>query len=189
MARLALDVLGRPDLTVLVCGYRRTPRRLPTPAVTEVAKVCGQDLATIADEREFVGSGPAGGERYDIVVAADVIECFGDPQMWFAKLFGLVVPDGVLICSASLYDARDLQRRHHHFADGHLSHYTPKTLRRIAHAHDYRVDFRLPAPENRRGKRRRYVIFSRSEQVMDAVSDYFGRHRFAPPDDAPAGVV
>jgi hypothetical protein len=30
-------------------------------------------------------------------------------------------------------------------------------------------------------KRLRYVIFSRSDSVMESVSDYFGRHGFAPP--------
>lgn len=183
MTRLAADVLGRADLSVLICGYGGSATNRRVSRLAAVDRVVAEDIATISDQREFVGTGPSGGERFDVVVAADVIERFEDPHMAFAKVFALVAPDGVLICSTSVYDSRDLERQRHHFGRTHVSHYTPKSLRRIADAHNQRVDFRLPSREPRAGKRKRYVIFSRSQCVMDAFSDYFGQHRFAPPDD------
>jgi hypothetical protein len=187
MAMLAVDVLARPDLSVLLLGYGRSVSNRRVGQLAAVARVIGQDITAIGDDREFVGDGPAGGERFDVVVAADIVERFTDPHAGFAKIFGLVDADGVLICSMRVYDSRDLEHQRHRFGRTHASHYTPKSLRRIAAAHNWSVDFRLPAREPHAGKRQRYVIFARSQTVMEAVSDYFGRHRFAPPDDsAPA---
>jgi 2-polyprenyl-3-methyl-5-hydroxy-6-metoxy-1,4-benzoquinol methylase len=189
MVRLAVDVLARPGLSVLLCGYQRSAGNPQVARLDAVEQVVSQDITAISDHREFVGSGPAGGERFDIVIAANVIERFEDPHMAFAKIFGLVAPDGVLICSSSVYDKRDLEHQRHQFGRTHVSHYTSKSLRRIADTHDQRVDFRLPSRDRRAGKRKRYVIFSRSPRVMAAVSDYFGQHRFAPPDGSAAEVM
>jgi SAM-dependent methyltransferase len=189
MALLAVDVLDRPDLSVLLCGYGRSAGNRCVARLGAVAEVIGHDITAISEDREFVGDGPAGGERFDVVIAADIVERFPDPHVGFAKLFGLVAPAGVLICSMRVYDSRDLEQQRHRFGGSHASHYTPKSLRRLAAAHNQLVDFRLPAREPRAGKRQRYVIFARSQTVMDAVSDYFGRHRFAPPDDSAPVVV
>lgn len=189
MALLAVDVLARPDLSVLLCGYGRSVGNRRISRLAGVGRVVGQDLTAITDDREFVGDGPAGGERFDVVIAADIVERFTDPHAWFAKIFRLVATDGVLICSMRVYDSRDLEQQRHRFARAHASHYTPKSLRRLASAHNQFVDFRLPPREPRTVKRQRYVIFARSQAVMESVSDYFGRHRFAPPDDSASVVV
>lgn len=189
MALLAVDVLARPDLSVLLCGYGRSAGNRCVARLAAVAQVVGQDITAISEDREFVGDGPSGGERFDVVIAADIVERFSDPHAGFAKVFGLVAPDGVLICSLRVYDSRDLGQQRHRFGRTHASHYTPKSLRRLAGAHNQYVDFRLPAREPHAGKRQRYVIFARSQTVMESVSDYFGRHRFAPPDDSAPAMV
>jgi SAM-dependent methyltransferase len=189
MALLAVGVLDRPDLSVVICGYGRSAGNRRVARLAAVARVVGQDITAISDDREFVGDGPSGGERFDVVVAADIVERFTDPHAGFAKIFGLVAPDGVLICSMRVYDSHDLEHQRHRFGRTHASHYTPKSLRRLAAAHNQFVDFRLPAREPHAAKRQRYVIFARSQTVMESVSDYFGRHRFAPPDDSAPAVV
>jgi hypothetical protein len=148
--------------------------------------VLAQDVVAISDDREFVGDGPAGGERFDVVVAEAAVERFDDPHIAFAKLFGLLADDGILVCSSRIYTAGDLEQQCHRFAPGQVSHYSPKSLRRIAGAHNLRVDFRHPPRGAAAGRGNRFVIFSRSPDVMDAVSDYFGRNRFAPPDEPSA---
>jgi SAM-dependent methyltransferase len=115
---------------------------------------------------------------FDVVVAADVIEYLSDPRVEFAKIARLVADDGVLICSAAIHDGGPL--RHRRIAAGCRSVFTAQSLRRIGAAHQLLIDFRLPPPSSKAGARRRYVIFSRSDQVMDAVADYFARHRHAP---------
>lgn len=189
MALLAVDVLARPDLSIVLCGHGRSAGNRCVARLPAVARIVGQDVTTISADREFVGDGPPGGERFDVVIAANIVERFSDPHAGFAKIFGLVAPDGMLICSMRVYDNRDLEQQRHRFGSTDASHYTPKSLRRLAAAHSQLVDFRLPAREPRAGKRQRYVIFAQSRTVMDAVSDYFGRHRFAPPDDSAPAMV
>jgi SAM-dependent methyltransferase len=179
MVRLAADVLSRDELSVAICGVGPRADNRRVSRLPQVERVAAEDLDAMGDYQEFAGRGYAGGERFDVVVAANVIDRFEDPHVGFAKIFNLVAADGVLICLTSIYDGGDLRKQRRIFTAGRVSYYTPESLRRIAHAHDLRVDFRMPAPGARR--RKRYVIFSRSDGVMESVSDYFGRHRFAPP--------
>jgi hypothetical protein len=45
------------------------------------------------------------------------------------------------------------------------------------------VDYRIPLVAlGNGGPRKKYVIFSRSRAVMDAVADWFGGHMYAPSD-------
>jgi hypothetical protein len=158
MSKLGADVLGRRDVSVL--------------AVTEHPEVF--EPGVIAER------------RYDVIVAADVIDRFDDPLVEFAKLFKLLDDRGVLICSSTIHDGGPMAGRRHVFSRGRGSYYTPQALRRVAAAHQVRIDFRLPPPSSKSGARRRYVIFSRSTDVMAGVADYFGRNQHAP--GSPRGV-
>jgi hypothetical protein len=152
MSKLGADVLGRPDVSVLAISEH--------PEVLE------------SDQPE---TGP-----YDVVVAADVIDRFEDPLVDFAKIFRLLDNRGVLICSSTIHDGGAMSGRRHVFGRGRGSYFTPQSLRRVASVHNVRVDFRLPPPSSKSGSRRRYVIFTRSPDVMAAVTDYFARNRHAP---------
>jgi SAM-dependent methyltransferase len=181
MVRLAADVLSRDALSVAICGVGPRADNRRVSRLPQVERVAAEDLDAIGDYQEFAGRGLAGGERFDVVVAANIIDRFEDPHVGFAKIFNMVAADGLLICLTSIYDGGDLRKQRRIFTAAPVSYYTPESLRRIAHAHDLRVDFRMPAIGARPRKRKRYVIFSRSERVMESVGDYFGRHRFAPP--------
>jgi hypothetical protein len=181
MVRLAADVLRREELSVAICGVGPRAHNRRVANLPQVDRVAAEDLAAIGDYQEFSGRGQAGGERFDVVVAAEVIDRFEDPHVGFSKIFNLVAADGVLICLTSIYDGGDLRRQRRIFTARPVSYYTPESLRRIAHAHDLRVDFRMPATGAKPQKRKRYVIFSRSDSVMESVGNYFGRNRFAPP--------
>jgi hypothetical protein len=152
MSKLGVEVLGRRDASVLALG----------------------------EQPELLHGQPDSDRKYDVVVAADVIDRFEDPLVDFAAVLQLVGDDGVLICSSTIHDGGSLARRRQLFGRGRGSYFTPQSLRRIAAVHHMRIDFRLPPPSSRSSARRRYVIFSRSPAVMAAVTDYFGRNQHAP---------
>jgi hypothetical protein len=152
MAKLGVDILDRSDPLVLCLGQRPDVVNQPYPIVA----------------------------HYDVVVAADVIDRFEDPRREFARIFNLLSDEGILICSSTLHDGGPLGRCQVLFGGGRGSYYTAQSLRRIAAANGLQVDFRWPPPNSRAGARRRYVLFSPSEQVLDLVADYFARHHLAP---------
>jgi SAM-dependent methyltransferase len=188
MARLGIDVLGRSGLGVMVYGVGRSMDNLHIAKQAEVRRTVIGDIMKIRDDGEFIDiSGPAT-ESFDIVVASEVIEHFPDPREEFAKLFGWVAPGGILVCSTNIHDGGQLDQQRYIFGRGHVSYYSPESLRTIARANDMQVDFRLPVmASGEGGLRKRYVIFTRDQATMDAVSDYFGRHPYAPSE--PAGLV
>jgi hypothetical protein len=181
MAKLAAEVLGRNRLDVLVFGAGRSLDNRHIEQLPNVRRVAIGDLMRVRDEPDFVDTGQPAKETFDIVVACEVIEHFTRPQKDFAHLFDYVHRAGILVCSTNIYDGGDLTKQSYIFGRGHVAYYSPEALRRIAKANKMHVDFRLPAAATgSAGRRKRYVIFSHSRDVMDAVSDYFGRTPYAP---------
>jgi hypothetical protein len=181
MAKLAAEVLGRSRLDVLVFGAGRSLDNRHIAELPNVRRVAIGDLMRVRDEADFVDTGKPAKETFDIVIACEVIEHFTRPQKDFAHLFGFVHRAGILVCSTNIYDGGDLSKQSYIFGRGHVAYYSPEALRRIAKANKMYVDFRLPAAATgSAGRRKRYVIFSHSREVMDAVSDYFGRTPYAP---------
>jgi SAM-dependent methyltransferase len=181
MAKLGIEALGRTRLTVLIYGVGRSMDNRHIAQLPEVARVAIGDIMKIRDDGEFVDLGKPASEQFDIVVASEVIEHFDDPRPEFEKLFRFVAADGILICSTNINDGQHLSRVPYIFGRGHMSYYSPESLRTIARVSGIRLDFRLPlSGTGGAGPRKRYVIFSRSDAVMASVSDFFGRHLYAP---------
>jgi hypothetical protein len=180
MAKLGAAVLKRPGLSVLIYGVGRSMDNHHIAKIPSVKRVAIGDIMKIRDDGEFVDLGKPATERFDIVVACEVVEHFEDPHTEFAKLFAFVADDGILICSTNIYDGGDLNHQRYIFGRGHVSYYTPQAVRAIAKANDYRLDFRLPLVASGGGKRKRYLLFTRSPDVIDNISDWFGRRSFAP---------
>jgi hypothetical protein len=181
MAQMGAEVLGRRKLSVLIYGVGRSQDNVHIGKLPEVDRVAIGDIMKIRDDAEFVDISKPAADRFDIVVACEVIEHFTDPRPDFEQLFGYVAEDGVLICSTNINDGVRLERQAYIFGRGHTSYYTPEALRTIASAQGVRVDFRVPlSGTGPAGPRKRYVIVTRSDAVMDSVSNYFGRHQYAP---------
>ena len=181
MAKLGAEVLSRPRLDVLVYGAGRSLDNLHIAKLQRVRRVAIGDIMRVRDEADFVDIGQPAKETFDIVIASEVIEHFVQPRKDFKQLFDFVHRAGIVICSTNLYDGGNLDRQTYIFGRGHVSYYTPAALRRIAKANKMHVDFRLPlASKGVAGPRKRYVIFSHSADVMESVSDYFGRKAYAP---------
>jgi SAM-dependent methyltransferase len=181
MAQLGVEVLGRKELSVLIYGVGRSLDNVHIGKLSEVGRVAIGDIMKIRDDAEFVDISKPAAEPFDIVVACEVIEHFADPQNDFANLFAYFADDGVLVCSTNINDGHRLDGQAYIFGRGHVSYYSPEALRAVASKHGVRVDFRVPlSGTGPAGPRKRYVIFTRSDAVMDRVSDYFGRHMYAP---------
>jgi SAM-dependent methyltransferase len=181
MAKLAAAVLGRPRLDVLVYGAGRSLDNLHIAKLPRVRRVAIGDIMRVRDEADFVDITQPAQETFDIVIASEVIEHFTNPRKDFKQLFSFVHRAGIVVCSTNIYDGGDLNRQTYIFGRGHVAYYSPMALRRIAKANKMHVDFRLPATsKGLAGPRKRYVIFSHSQEVMESVSDYFGAKAYAP---------
>jgi hypothetical protein len=150
------------------CGYVEIPggdhastdSGAPSGGEVAMARLAG-DLLSGPDRSVLIWRrGEAGTERYDVVVAADVIGQFRDPHVDFTELFSRVDAAGLLICSTQIYDGGKLYRQRYVFGPGHASYYSPDSLRRIAAAHQMRVDIQVPRVQATKNHHRwRYVIF------------------------------
>jgi hypothetical protein len=181
MTTMAIDILRRSGLKVLMYGVGRSLDNIHVQELSRVSRVAIGDVMNFRDDAEFVDITKPATERFDIVVASEVIEHFVYPTEEFPRLLGYLADDGMLVCSTNVYDGGRLERHRYIFLRGHTSYYSPNSLRVIARQNQVLMDFRVPvAATGKVGPRKRYVLMSRSQAVMDSVCDYFGSNMFAP---------
>ncbi|WP_088288787.1 bifunctional 2-polyprenyl-6-hydroxyphenol methylase/3-demethylubiquinol 3-O-methyltransferase UbiG [Kineosporia sp. A_224] len=184
MARMGVQVLGRTGLRVNVFGAGRSQDYLHVRALPGVERAIISDVVDLGLDEDFLNVRDGTTERFDLVVACEVVEHFTDPTTEFRRLFDLLTPQGLLVCSTNIYDGGNLERQEYLYRRGHVSYYAPRTIARIARASGVRFDFRVPQmATSTGGPRKRYVLFSPSADVMDRVAVYFGQHMYAPSED------
>jgi SAM-dependent methyltransferase len=179
MARMAIDILGRTDLEVLVYGIGRSLDNHHIAAMHRVKSVAIGDIMRLRDDAEFHDANEPARKQFPVVVASEVIEHFRSPREDFAKLFQFVARDGLLVCGTNVYDGGDLTRDRYIYWPDHTSYYTPLALFEITKAGRFHLDFRTPKMAGGFG-RKRYVFFTRSAQVLQNISLYFGTAAVAP---------
>lgn len=179
MARMALEILGRRrPQDVLVYGPGRSLDNLHIQRLRRAGTVAIADVMKVRDDAPFIDVNDPGSQRFPVVVASEVIEHFREPWSDFQTLFSMVEQRGLLVCGTNVHDGRpDLERDRYIYYPDHTSYYSVASLRRIAVAMGFSVDFRLP---DGLGRRKRYVLFTRSPAVLADVAAYFGRVRLAP---------
>jgi len=182
MAELGVGVLKRPGLSVLVYGAGQSLDVHHIAKLPSVVRVAIGDLLHLRDDvSEFVDITEHATRQYDVVVASEVLEHFPDPWANFRNLFSYVKDDGILIAGTNIRDRKSMNHVTYLSHRGHVSYFSPESLRMIARAEGMHLDFRFPLIATRFKRQcKRYVIFSRSSQVMDAVADWFGAHVYAP---------
>ena len=183
MARMALQILDRKsEQNVLVYGAGRSLDNLHIQRLPRVGTVSIADIMQVRDDAPFVDVNDPGKQRFPVVVASEVIEHFRDPWSDFATLLGLVTRQGLLVCGTNIHGGRpNLERDRYIYYPDHTSYYSVASIRRIATAMGFYVDFRLP---DGLGRRKRYVLFTRSLAVLMSTADYFGRVPLAPTEAA-----
>ena len=179
MARMALQILGRKGgQDVLVYGAGRSLDNLHIQRLRRVGTVSIADIMKVRDDAPFIDVNDPGEQRFPVVVASEVLEHFRDPWSDFATLLGLVDPRGLLVCGTNIHDGRpNLERDRYIYYRDHTSYYSVESIRRIATAMGFYVDFRFP---DGLARRKRYVLFTRSPAVLERTADYFGRVPLAP---------
>jgi hypothetical protein len=179
MARMALQILGRKrPQDVLVFGPGRSLDNLHIQRLPRAGTVSIADIMNVRDDAPFIDVNNPGEQRFPVVIASEVIEHFRDPWADFSTLMGLVEPRGLLVCGTNVHDGRpNLERDRYIYYRDHTSYYSVDSIGRIAAAMGFHVDFRYPEGL---GRRKRYVLFTRSPAVLARAAAYFGKVQFAP---------
>lgn len=179
MARMAIDILRGTDLEVLVYGIGRSLDNHHIAAMKSVKNVAIGDIMKLRDDAEFHDANQPARKQFPVVVASEVVEHFRDPHEDFAKLFQFVARDGLLVCGTNVYGGGNLTRDRYIYWPDHTSYYTPLALLEIAKSNRFYLDFRTPRLAGDTG-RKRYVFFTKSPQVLQNISLYFGTTAVAP---------
>jgi len=177
MAKMAVDILGHDDVEVLVYGAGRSFDNYHIERLKQVRGVAIGDIINLRDDAEFVDANNPASRRFPIVIASEVVEHFREPREDFLKLFRLVERHGLLVCGTNIYNGGNLSRDPYIFFQDHTAYYTPSSLYRIARDAGYHIDFRAPGLSRMRKK---YVLLTKSRQVLDRAACYFGDRMFAP---------
>ena len=149
-----------------------------------VDRVVMSDVVDLGVDADFINITKGTSERFDLIIACEVVEHFTDPRAEFPRLFKLLTRNGLLVCSTNIYDGRNVANHRYLYSRGHVSYYSPHAIRVIARRSRMRFDFRVPAiATGSAGPRKRYVLFTRSRSNMRRIVEYFGRHAYAPSED------
>jgi hypothetical protein len=182
MAKMAVDILGRGGLSVLMYGAGAGMDNLHVDRLDGVKRVAIGDIMKLRDDAEFVDLTKPARQQFDLVIASEVVEHFRSPRTDFDRLFEFVQGDGLIVASTNIHAGNNLAGDGYIFYPDHTSYYSPRSLRIIANAAGFHLDFRAPLVGPR--MRKRYVFFSRSQAVLEDVACYFGTEVYAPSEVA-----
>jgi SAM-dependent methyltransferase len=191
MAVMGADILRRSSLRVMVFGAGRSLDYQHIAKLPSVERVVMSDVVDLRGEADFINITKGTSQRFDLIIACEVVEHFTDPRTEFPRLFDLLTKDGLLVCSTNIRDGKKLETLNYLYLRGHTSYYSAKAIAEIARANRMLFDFRLPSiARSTGGRRKRYVLFTRSVDNLANIAEYFGRHAFAPsePPGRPASA-
>jgi SAM-dependent methyltransferase len=181
MAKLGLEVLQRPNASVLVYGAGSSLDVHHIAKLPRSGRVAVGDLVKLRADAEFFDINELSTDPFDVVVASEVLEHFPDPWKNLQNLFSYVKDDGLVVASTNIRDHGSLNTVNYLWCRGHVSYFSPQSLRIIARAEGMHLDFRFPLiATSYKRPCKRYILFSRSAEVMEAASDWFGAEVYAP---------
>jgi hypothetical protein len=179
MAVMALQILGRKRAQdVLVYGAGRSFDNLHIQRLRQAGTVSIADIMKVRDDAPFIDVNNPGEQHFPVIIASEVVEHFRDPWSDFSTMLGLVEREGLVVCGTNIHNGRPkLERDRYIYYRDHTSYYSAESIRRIAAGLGCYVDFRLP---DELGRRKRYLLFTRSQAVLDRTATYFGGVALAP---------
>ena len=187
MAQMGVDILARPGLRVLVFGAGRSRDYQHIGRLAGVDRVVMSDVVELTTEADFINILEGTDERFDLIVACEVVEHFTDPRTEFRRLFELLTPGGLLVCSTNIYDGGNFTKHNYLYLRGHVSYYSRRAIEHLARTSGIGVDFRTPAIALAgAGPRKRYLLFTRSSAVVQRTQRYFADRKYAPSEDVSA---
>jgi Methyltransferase domain len=184
MAEMGAQILGRRGLSVMVFGAGRSLDYQHIAKLPGVRRVVMSDVVDLRGEADFINITKGTAERFDLIIACEVVEHFIDPSSEFPRLFDLLTKNGLLVCSTNIYDGGRVGKQSYLYLRGHTSYYSPRAIAVIARRSRMLFDFRFPAAGLKTmGPRKRYVLFTRSVGTLQRVAEWFGDHPYAPAED------
>jgi hypothetical protein len=184
MARMGVQILGDGPLRVMVFGAGRSLDYQHIARLRGVERVVMSDVVDLRGEADFINITKGTSERFDLIIACEVVEHFTDPRAEFPRLFDLLTKRGLLVCSTNIYDGKSVAKQSYLYLRGHTSYYSPRAIAEIARRSRILLDFRVPANHSKTmGPRKRYVLFTRSVDTLQSVAQWFGDHPYAPAED------
>ncbi|MDX6277308.1 MAG: hypothetical protein QOJ72_1436 [Nocardioidaceae bacterium] len=181
MAEMGADILQRSGLKVMVFGAGRSLDYQHIAKLPSVDRVVMSDVVDLGVDSDFINITKGTTERFDLIIACEVVEHFPDPRSEFPRLFKLLTRNGLLVCSTNIYDGRNVANHRYLYSRGHVSYYSPRAIGVIARRSRMRFDFRVPEiVTGTAGRRKRYVLFTRRASNMRKIAEYFGRNPYAP---------
>jgi SAM-dependent methyltransferase len=187
MGEMGVDILGREGLQVMVFGAGRSLDYRHIGRLPAVERVVMSDVVELTSEADFINILEGTDERFDLIIACEVVEHFADPVAEFQRLFDLLTPEGLLVCSTNIYDGGNFAKHTYLYLRGHLSYYSEAAIAHLARQGGLHYDLRTPAiAQGKVGPRKRYVLFTRSDANVRNTAAYFADREYAPSEDETA---
>lgn len=170
MATFGLEVLGgAPAVRVLMWE----------PGISEdAARIAALDRVVAVDqvtEDAPVTNDPAG--AVPLLIGNEVMQGFDDPPAAFAAIAAAIGDDGLAVLSTDLRDESDMATLSFPFAAPNRWYWSADALVRCADRHGLLYDARRPQiAVSKRWQRKRYILLSKSPDVMAQARVYFGDH-------------
>ncbi|MGK2877638.1 MAG: methyltransferase domain-containing protein [Solirubrobacterales bacterium] len=187
MGEMGVDILQRDKLQVMVFGAGRSLDYQHIGALPQVERVVMSDVVELTSEADFINILEGTEERFDLIIACEVVEHFADPVTEFQRLFDLLTPEGLLVCSTNIYDGGNFAKHTYLYLRGHLSYYSEEAISVLARKGGLHHDLRTPEIAlGKVGPRKRYVLFTKSDANVQHTTDYFADRQYAPSEDQTA---
>ncbi|MBC7631406.1 methyltransferase domain-containing protein [Aeromicrobium sp.] len=187
MAEMGVDILQRDHLQVMVFGAGRSLDYQHIGMLSQVERVVMSDVVELTSEADFINILEGTEERFDLIIACEVVEHFADPVTEFQRLFDLLTPEGLLVCSTNIYDGGNFAKHTYLYLRGHLSYYSEAAIGVLARNGGLHHDLRTPAiAQGKVGPRKRYVLFTKSDANVRNTATYFADRPYAPSEDETA---
>jgi len=191
IALFAAELLGRSGLRTLTwrpgnSADGQRVARIPLIERYDIAIADGDEPRSAgADGVNVVGIEAIEHERYDLVIASEILQLLDDPVEGFAQILRGANPSGLVVITTDLYDGSPVDKLRFHAAPEHHWFWTIDALSRVARNEGFFVDVRLPEiAVHRNLVRKRFVYLSRDPETMQRVRTAFGAEIHAPSEMA-----
>jgi SAM-dependent methyltransferase len=174
MAMNAGGILGKKEIKVLIFSPGASKDHILIRRNSSFAQCSITDLSNFQESEFFIPMDTK--EKFDIVVACEVVEHFTKPRQEFSRLFSYLNKNGILIVSTNIRQDSRLGGSAYPFLAGHTSYYSGNSLIHLAAMNHLYIDFRTPTGTWLLSKSKRYIYFAKSKTTYYSIVNYYSRN-------------